>query len=239
MKKNIVISAIVLAGICVLLGIGYLVLCWVFFGTPWELADVKKEAQQYLNEKYSNEMIVYDAEKSPGMGVYTVYSYRKMPRINFAVEVALDHSDITDNYYKRYFEKQVSDSFNQYVNTIYENSTGYVLFDYSMEGLLDEEVKNGIINETTILENTDIFQRDSIEYGIMVTGKLKVSDSSKIYEIIHCIFCKRYNVLSISFSFEDNDSKYSLYFWESDFKNIVDSDSVVPCINEAIADKEN
>lgn len=236
MKKKIVISAIVLAGICVLLGIGYMVLCWVFFGTPWELADVKKEAQQYLNEKYSNEMIVYDAEKSPGMGVYTVYSYRKMPRINFAVEVALDHSDITDDYYKRYFEEQVSDSFNQYVNTIYENSTGYVLFDYSMEGLLDEEVKNGIINESTLLESTDIFQRDSIKYGIIITDKLKISDSSKIYEIVNHIFCKGYDVMSISFSFKDGNL---LYFWESDFKNIVDSDSIVPYINEAIADKEN
>lgn len=208
-KKYIrVISLIGLVEIAVLL---YM----MFNGNPFELHANKKEAALYLQERYTQEMVVAVSDFSISSGYFLRAHPVGNPDLLFLVYKRGNSSErsFTDDYIWEYGNYQVQSEVLPIVKKVFSDK-GTVSVSLSGAGLYQEfEDRKHITNEEipTYQELGDklIFgSRISIHIRREFDSERANEESQKILDMLNFVKSKQYPVGVVNFSFyEDHDSE--------------------------------
>lgn len=230
MKKAFIISGTIISGIALIsiaiLLCAYIAIHWLLYGTPWELAAVKAEAQQYLDNKYTSEMIVTGGCKT-FYGNYQVNAYRKESDVYFNVKIPNDRNknsddyythniEIIDDYYTKYFEKQFAVGIDEYVKTLYENGHAYVVINSMKIASIENAIIENKINENSTLDEIDGLTNEELTFYIDIIYDFNDSDyhadAVKLFSIIEYISKTSYNVDGIVIFYSNENDKTLLHF---------------------------
>ncbi|WP_018751742.1 hypothetical protein [Paenibacillus sanguinis] len=206
----------------------------IFYGTPWGKNEFKKDVIKYLNEKYSQEMIINpDAHYSFKLGTYSIsVSPRDIKDIQFSVwQTQGKEGKLGDNYFINYWAYQASNHLNSILTVASPNNTisGKVVIQH-------EPGLNNYINSKIIPPSYDEV-KDQLKNGTYIfidfRRELDLQNIEKEYTDIYDIFQHikqngfTFDIIKVDFN---KQNKFRLNY--TDFMDIHESQDLKHFLNK-------
>ena len=212
------------------------------WGNPETLAEVDKKAQEYLDQTFSQKMIVIGSYKYIGSSYYNIKAFpENNEEFTFYVKVNEDFTDWSTDYSKSLFEYELCKDINKQVKELYNpESKAHVSIN---TGVMTKE-KMPFLTENTTLKEVE----DAVNYNytldIFSHGEEEYSDidkqANKIIEILS--FIKQHNLKPEEVSFvyfpASGEIALSVYFNPEEYQTITDIEFIKQMIEENIRKRQ-
>jgi len=181
-----------------------IVFFFLSYGNPFEKKIFKDQVEQYLKEKYIEEMVVTNVEYS-----FKTYQYSakvnlvQNPQIKFKVD-KLKEANFEDNYISAVWSYQVGKDISDFANNIINvnNCEGSIMFTENMDFYQEYKAQNQVPEFLSVRNKitTGIYSFVKIPYDFQKNEQIYCR---KMYEIMKYIF-DRYQFKEIRFDFINN-----------------------------------
>ncbi len=220
-KIKVFIIILICIAVCVLF---YLMF---FYGTPWEKNRAKQEIQNYLKDKYIEEMSIQVVHYSFGMG----YSAIANPKGNsdkylaFRIDPIGNDKGYKDEYFNVVWQKEISERAEKLIKDICD-ADDYFIFARVSRNPLYSEYTNNIKNVPAYEEVKGLIKKYT-RITLYLKKSFEESDYEKILSIVKCIGLSdlEFEGLEIKYTFNDTINKrFSID--EEDIEEILTIDDI-------------
>jgi hypothetical protein len=209
----------------------------VVYGTPWGKHFMKKETLNYLEHKFTENMVIdevgYDFDNSNyfHQRYFVIAHPKNNDNIRFKIKKDKDGSTLFDDYFVKYWEYEVNSEINNFLKKLYiENASASIMIPFNPVYNQYEHVTENVPNFHEIKQ---LMQK---ELDLYVTIEKKFdeqqNDYEKILEIIEFLKNKSYNLYKVHFNFHGtglNQKSFNIY--GKNFNEINNFDEIKRYVN--------